>query len=151
MRAIAFIAAATLATAAYAMPGMTPADGKAPASNPHGSAPVAAKPVAKVAKATGPDAATVSEVVTGAATKKDKSVTIHGQVVKVTAGVLGKNWLHVQDGTGREGSKDLTVTTVATAKVGDTVLVKGNVATNKDFGFGYKYNVIIENAQVTVE
>jgi hypothetical protein len=57
----------------------------------------------------------------------------------------------VQDGTGGKGSNDLTITTAASAKVGDTVLVKGVLTTNKDFGLGYKYDVMIEDAQVTVE
>ena len=64
---------------------------------------------------------------------------------------MGKNWLHIQDGTGAEGTNDLTVTTSGTAKVGDTVLVSGVLVTDKDFGYGYKYAVLIEDAQVTVE
>ena len=52
---------------------------------------------------------------------------------------------------GEKGTNDLTVTTATVAKVGDTVLVKGALSTNKDFGLGYKYDLIIEDAQVTVE
>jgi hypothetical protein len=72
-------------------------------------------------------------------------------VVKYNSGIMGKNWLHVQDGSGEAGTNDLTVTTMATAAVGDTVLVKGMAVTDKDFGYGYKYAFIIEDAQVTVE
>lgn len=64
---------------------------------------------------------------------------------------MGKNWIHVQDGTGSDGTNDLTVTTNAVAAVGNTVLVKGNLSADKDFGFGYKYEVVIEDAAVTVE
>ncbi|HEY5628262.1 MAG TPA: hypothetical protein VIR16_02015 [Candidatus Limnocylindrales bacterium] len=151
MKAIALAAAAIFATAAYAMPGMMPADGKAAASNPHGNAAVPAKPVAKVAKATGPDAATVSEVVTGAATKKDKTVTIKAQVVKVTAGVLGKNWLHLQDGSGsaEKNTNDVVATTTDEAKAGDIVTVKGTVKTDVDIGSGYKYPVLVADAKVS--
>jgi hypothetical protein len=90
-------------------------------------------------------------------TKKDelsgKQVTLRGKVVKFSPQIMGKNWLHIQDGTGDSGagSNDLTVTTDVTAQVGDTVLVSGVVTLDKDFGYGYKYNVIVEDAQVTVE
>ena len=78
-------------------------------------------------------------------------ITFRGKVVKYNAGILGKNWLHVQDGTGAAGSNDLTVTTDATASVGDTVVVKGKLVADKDFGYGYKYALIVEDAQVTIE
>ena len=74
-----------------------------------------------------------------------------GKVVKFNANIMGKNWLHVQDGTGNAGSNDLLVTTTGQAKPGDTVLIEGKVALNKDFGAGYKYNVLVEDAKVTVE
>jgi hypothetical protein len=65
---------------------------------------------------------------------------------------MGKNWLHVRDGSGAEGTNDLTVTTAgAMPNVGDTVVVTGPVVLNKDFGMGYQYDVLIEDAQVTVE
>jgi len=80
-----------------------------------------------------------------------KKVLIRGKVVKFTPGVMGKNWLHLRDGTGAEGTNDLTVTTDATVKVGDIVLAKGTVATDKDFGFGYAYDVLVEDAEVSLE
>jgi hypothetical protein len=80
-----------------------------------------------------------------------KKVAVRGKVVKFNSGIMGKNWIHLRDGTGAEGSNDLTVTTEANAKVGDTVLVRGAVTGDKDFGHGYKYPLIIEDAQVTVE
>jgi hypothetical protein len=65
---------------------------------------------------------------------------------------MGRNWLHIRDGsTSAEGSNDLTVTTADTAAVSDTVLVRGTVATDKDFGFGYRYDVLLEESKVTVE
>jgi hypothetical protein len=64
---------------------------------------------------------------------------------------MGKNWIHLRDGTGSEGSNDLTVTTDGSAKIGDTVLVRGALVADKDFGHGYKYPVLIEDAQITVE
>jgi hypothetical protein len=87
--------------------------------------------------------------------KKDslagKEVTVRGKVVKFSPNIMGTNWIHLQDGTGGEGTNDLTVTTDAKVAVGDTVLVKGVLAADKDFGYGYKYTVIVENSNVTVE
>ena len=82
-----------------------------------------------------------------------QSVKVRGQVVKYNSEILGKNWLHLRDGSGSVGKNDndLMVTTSTKVKVGDTVLVEGTVSLNKDFGAGYKYAVIIEDAKVTVE
>ena len=96
---------------------------------------------------------TVSEVLTGKNDLAGKEVILRARVVKFMAEIMGKNWIHVQDGTGSQGTNDLTVTVAPeiVAKVGDTVLVKGIVTTEKDFGYGYKYDVILEDAQVTIE
>lgn len=87
--------------------------------------------------------------------KKDKlsgkKVTVRGKVAKFSPGIMGKNWIHLQDGSGKQGTNDMTVTTNQTAAVGDIVLITGNLVTNKDFGAGYKYEVIIEEATVKVE
>ncbi len=86
--------------------------------------------------------------------KKDlsgKKIIVRGKVVKFNSKIMGTNWAHIQDGTGAEGTNDLTVTTSANVKAGDTVLVRGVVAVDKDFGSGYKYKVIIEDAMITVE
>lgn len=79
-----------------------------------------------------------------------KSVTVNGTVVKFTGGVLGHNWMHVQDGSGNaaDGTNDLTVTTDAVAKVGDVVTVTGTVVIDKDLGSGYAYKVLIEGARI---
>lgn len=96
---------------------------------------------------------TVAEIYDNKADLSDKEVILRGKVVKFNAQIMGKNWLHVRDGSGdaEAGTDDVTVTTNVTAKVGDTVLVTGEVHLDKDFGAGYKYDVIIEDAQVVVE
>lgn len=94
---------------------------------------------------------TVAEIVTGKAKFAGKPVAVRGRVVKYNANILGKNWLHIRDGSGAEGTNDLTVTTTAEAKVGDLVLVTGVLATNRDFGSGYRYPLIVEGATVVVE
>ncbi len=104
----------------------------------------------KVSKASGADARTVSEIYAQRAALKEKPVTIRGKVVKFNEGIMGKNWVHVRDGTGTAGKdNDLTVTTNDKAEVGDVVLVKGKVLVDKDFGAGYAYPVIVEDAKVT--
>jgi hypothetical protein len=121
--------------------------------SPHGSAP-AAKPAdgvvkgAKVAKANGPNAKTVAEVVGGKAALKDKPVVVRGQVVKVNTGIMGKNWVHLRDGSGSaaDGSNDILVTTQDTIAVGDIVSANGTVRTDVNLGSGYTYAVIIEGA-----
>ena len=120
----------------------------APMGAPHGAPAAAAVPVAKVAKATGADAKTVAEVVGGKASLKDKPVLVRGQVVKMNAGIMGKNWVHLQDGSGSAGAgtNDILVTTQDTASVGDVVTVKGTVRTDVNLGSGYAYAVLIEDA-----
>ena len=95
---------------------------------------------------------TVGELFDEKASLAGQAVTVRGRVVKFTPGVMGKNWIHLQDGTtGVAGANDLTVTSEEMAAVGNTVLVQGVVAIDRDFGFGYKYDLIIEEAKITVE
>ena len=102
-----------------------------------------------VAKAAGGQ--TVAEIFINAGSLKDKTVKVRGRVVKFTPNIMGTNWIHVQDGTGSDGTHDLTITTAATAKIGDVVLVEGPLSVDRDFGAGYHYPVIVEGATVTVE
>ncbi len=77
-----------------------------------------------------------------------KTVTVRGKVVKFNGGILDRNWVHIQDGTGKaaDGTNDLLVTSDAAAKVGDVVTVTGTVAVDKDFTAGYAYKVMLEKA-----
>jgi ribosomal protein S17 len=94
---------------------------------------------------------TVADIYGGKSGLAGKDVSVRGKVVKFSPQIMGKNWIHVQDGTGQAGSNDLTVTTLDEAKVGDTVLITGKITLNKDFGMGYKYDLIIEDGKVKVE
>jgi hypothetical protein len=126
----------------------TGADAKPP--HPMPAADAAPVDVSGIVKADG--GKTVAEVFAEKDALAGKPVTFRGKVVKANAGIMGKNWIHVRDGSGADGTNDLTVTTVtAQPNVGDTVLVTGPVSLNKDFGMGYQYDVIVEDAQVTVE
>jgi hypothetical protein len=118
--------------------------------NPHagvGTSPPSNEPI-KVAKASGKEGRTVAEVFAQKDKLKDVQVSIRGKVVKYNQQILGKNWIHLKDGTGAAGSDDLTITTEAQVAVGDVVLVSGKVHLDKDFGAGYAYNVIVEDATV---
>ena len=104
----------------------------------------------KVEKASGQDARTVSEVFAQRSALKEKPVTIRGKVVKFLPGIMGRNWIHLRDGSGTEGKdNDLVVTTNDNAGVGDVVVVKGVVHNDRDFGAGYSYAVIVEEAKLT--
>lgn len=92
---------------------------------------------------------TVGEIWAERAALADKPVIVQGKVVKAVSAILGKNWLHLRDGTGDAGTDDVTVTTAGQAAVGDVVNAAGTVRTNMDFGSGYSYEVLLENATLT--
>ncbi|HXC51738.1 MAG TPA: hypothetical protein VN634_12680 [Candidatus Limnocylindrales bacterium] len=127
--------------------------GSAAGGSPHGA--LASKAaddaeISGVAKA--PGGMSVAEIYDQSASLEGKEVTVRGKVVKFNGGVMGRNWLHVRDGSrSAAGDNDLTVTSDMNATVGDTVLVRGTLVLNKDFGFNYKYAVMLERATVTVE
>ena len=121
------------------------------AGNPHAGATSTAAPFdVNVEKATGSNARTIAETWAQAPALEGKGVTVRGKVVKYNEGVMGKNWIHLQDGSGDvgQGTNDLTVTSADAASVGQTVSITGTVRTNRDFGSGYVYRVIVEDARI---
>lgn len=128
------------------------ASATAASGDPHAGAGQATAPfdVGTVEKAPGPDARTVAEVWAQKASLEGKAVTIRGKVVKHNDQVMGKNWIHLQDGSGDAGSgtNDLTVTSLDAVEIGQTITITGTVRTNKDFGYGYVYPVMVEDAKV---
>jgi hypothetical protein len=105
-----------------------------------------------VEKATGPNAITVEGAFKNSAKLNKKKVEIRGQVVKVSTGIMNKNWIHIQDGTGSEKKKTHNLVCTSTsdiADVGDVVTISGTLIKDRDFGGGYKYAVIIEDAKVS--
>jgi len=104
----------------------------------------------KVPKASGADARTVAEAWAQRTALKEKPVAIRGKVVKFNQGIMGKNWVHLRDGSGTSGKdNDITVTTGDVAAVGDVVVAKGTLRVDKDFGAGYAYPVIVEDAKLS--
>lgn len=140
-----------------AMGGMPGGMASAPAADPaamgapHAAAASGPEVTEKISvpKAEGADARTVAELFAQRTTLKGKAVTVRGKVVKVNNGIMGKNWIHLRDGSGSRGTKDddLTVTTNDKVTVGDVVVVKGTVAVDRDFGAGYTYALVVEDAK----
>jgi hypothetical protein len=133
--------------------GLMPEPGSA--SAPHGGKAAAASPSPSnekisVEKAAGPDAYTVSEIHTKKAALNEKTAVVKAKVVKVSEGIMGKNFIHLKDGTGDAalGTNKLVVTSQDLPSVGDIVTMKGTIYSDKDFGSGYKYTVIMEKATV---
>lgn len=126
-----------------AAPGHGSKGGKAAPS--HGQAAPNQLPV-KITKAEGQDAYTVAEIFSKRKELAGKQVSVRGKVMKVSAEIMGRNWVHLQDGSGdsKAGTHDLLVTTSEEAKAGETVTARGTVAKDKDFGSGYRYQVLIE-------
>ncbi|HUJ19608.1 MAG TPA: DNA-binding protein [Nitrospirota bacterium] len=104
----------------------------------------------KVEKAEGANAYTVAEIFAQKAKLDQKTVVVRAKVVKVSANIMGKNWIHLQDGTGdaSKGTNDLVATSDDRPEVGVVVTAKGTVAKDKDFGAGYKYTVIMEKTSI---
>lgn len=103
----------------------------------------------KVEKAAGANAKTVAELWAQRASLADQTVVVRGQVVKFLPSIMGRNWVHLRDGTGSSetADNDITITTDATVKVGDVVVTTGIVRVDKDLGAGYSYPVILEEGK----
>jgi hypothetical protein len=102
-----------------------------------------------LAMAAQPEQKTIEALFMEKAKLSGHQVQLHGTVVKVNNAIMNRNFLHVRDGTGQKGSDDLTITSQDTAEVGDEVVVTGTIAVDKDFGAGYTYPILLEQATVT--
>ena len=120
--------------------------------NPSGGSMGAMAPYADVSveRAAGENSYTVGELFARAEELNGTTVKVRGKVVKYNANIMGRHWLHIQDGTGEpmNNTHDLVVTTRSEIKTPGVLTVEGVLAANKDFGAGYKYSVIIEEASV---
>ncbi len=103
-----------------------------------------------VEKADSSNGYTIEEIFNKAKDLNGKKVQVRGNVVKFSPLIMGRNWIHVQDGTGdpMKNTHDLVITTNDTLEVGQVSLLEGILAADKDFGAGYKYQVIIEEASI---
>ncbi len=97
----------------------------------------------------GSDTKTVADLYKDKASLAGQTVSVKGKVVKVNTGLKSGNFLHIQDGSGAEGTNDLTITSKQMANVGDQVTVSGRLVVDKDFGYGYTYELLMEDATIT--
>jgi hypothetical protein len=119
---------------------------RATAKPPHPAIETAAdeKPVPGIDRVKGGN--TIAELYTDRKKLAGTTVRVRGKVTKYTAGVMGKNWIHLRDSS---SPQDLAVTTKDTAALGDVIVVEGKVGLDKDYGYGYVYPVILEDAQIS--
>ncbi len=133
-------------------PGEAPPSMAQAARQPMGQA-AAAAPALIEPVAAAPGGMTVANIWANRKTLTGKTVTVRGKVVKFNGGIMGLNWAHVQDGSGsvKDGTHDITITSNIDSRVGDVVTVTGTVVTDKDFGAGYAYAVMLQGAKIIVK
>jgi hypothetical protein len=93
----------------------------------------------------------IEDIFSKKASLKNKTVKVKGKVVKVNENIMGVNWIHIQDGTGSEGTHDLLITSESNAQVGQVIVAEGILSTDKDFGSGYFYSVLLENSKISIQ
>ena len=141
------------------MPGKMPPAMMPQSAVPHGAMPAmgdstkkskAVPKDIKVGKAVGEDAYTIEEIYSKKEELSQKTITVRAIVVKFMPQVMGKNWIHIQDGTGsvEKGNNDVAVSTLDTAEVGAEVIIKGTLGIDKDFGMSCAFGALIEEASV---
>ncbi len=91
---------------------------------------------------------TIAELYENSKKYEGKIVKIRGRVTKYNSRIMGKNWIHLQDGTSSSGSFDFTATSVDETKVGDIITIEGEIVLNKDFGSGYFFEIIMEEGKI---
>jgi len=97
------------------------------------------------------DGKTIEQIYIEKGSLAGKPVRVRGMVTKYNPGIMDMNWIHIQDGTGNENNYDIVVTTKDPAEMGKLIIVEGTVALNKDYGSGYSYDIVIENAKIKME
>lgn len=91
---------------------------------------------------------TIAELYANRKRYDSKVVKLVGEVTRFNAEIMNRNWVHIQDGSSDDGNYDITITTNDFVRVGDQVIVEGKLTLDKDFGAGYFYSLIVENAKV---
>jgi TPR repeat protein len=102
----------------------------------------------RVERAAGPDGRTMAEIFANKAALKNKAVSVRAKVRRFTADIAGSNWAHLDDGTGKEGERDLPVRTSEVVQRGEVVVFTGVLKLDLDLGFG-KYPVLLDRAKLT--
>lgn len=91
---------------------------------------------------------TIGELYANPGAYEGKTIRVKGEVAKYNPGIMERNWIHLQDGTDFEGKYDLTVTSLESFQVGQVPVIEGIFAMNRDFGYGYSYEILLEEATI---
>lgn len=91
---------------------------------------------------------TIAKLMENKKSQSGKVIKVKGSVTKFNPQIMGKNWVHIQDGSEFNGTFDLTITTDLEVVVGQIVTFEGKVALDKDFGYGYSYSVLMEEGKI---
>ncbi|MFA6315983.1 MAG: DNA-binding protein [Elusimicrobiota bacterium] len=128
--------------------GMGPEHGTGKPAMGHGGSSVPLQQGLKIEKAPGPDGVTVAGLHGRAKELDGKQVAVRGTIVKVSQAIMGRNWVHLQDGTGSAKQKnyDLVLTTTELPEAGETAVFKGTARRDRDMGMGLRYPLIVEDA-----
>jgi hypothetical protein len=97
------------------------------------------------------DGKTIAQIYSQRNELSGKTVRVKGKVVKYNAGIMSRNWIHIQDGTESNGSFDLLITTKDVTAPGEIIIAEGKIVLNKDFGAGYSYTVLLEDAKILTD
>ncbi len=93
------------------------------------------------------DCITISELFANREKYAGKTIKVTGKVTKFNPKIMGKNWIHIQDGSEFKGDFDLAITSNIKVKVGDTITFEGKITLDKDFGYGYSYSILMEDGK----
>jgi uncharacterized protein (DUF2344 family) len=91
---------------------------------------------------------TIAELIANKEKYAGKTVRVKGKVTKFNTKIMKHNWIHIQDGTEYAGKFDLTATTDVEVAVGETITLEGKVTLDKDFGYGYLYEILLEDSKL---
>jgi len=91
---------------------------------------------------------TIAKLMENKKSESGKVIKVKGSITKFNPQIMGKNWVHIQDGSEFSGTFDLTITTDLEVVVGQIVTFEGKIALDKDFGYGYSYNVLMEEGKI---
>ena len=94
---------------------------------------------------------TIAELFANKAKYAGQTIRIRGKVTKFNSKIMNRNWIHIQDGTEYEGKFDLTATSDIEVTIGETISLEGKITLNKDFGYGYSYEVLLEEAKLVTK
>ena len=88
----------------------------------------------------------IAELVDNPEKYAGKKVELTGVCTKINAGIMGRNWLHLKDGS--RDSYDLVVTSNDMPEKGSEITLRAIVRLNVDLGSGYSYPILLENGVI---